>query len=97
MEAVGVRCADLDPRGDPPGQVADQDRGLVGGGDALGERDALTVLEAVREHPRHHERGRLGRMLRHAQGEIVVDPAVDVGQLHREGVHRRPERHKRPA
>ena len=73
--------------------IAHHDGRLGGRGDAIAERDALLVLEAVGEQPRHHVGVGLGRMPRDPEAEIVVDAAVDVGQLHREGVHRRAEGH----
>src|SRR5690606_11882730 len=57
--------------------------------DALAERDALRVLDAVGEHARDEVGLRLGRMAGGAHRELLVDAAIHVGQLDLEGVHRR--------
>ena len=57
------------------------DSGLVAGRDALGERNALGIFQAVREEAHHHELRRLGRMTGDAQVERLVDAPVHVIQV----------------
>ena len=97
MGGFGARLPDLDPRRHGAGQIADEQGGIVGAGEALREGDALRVLETVREHARHHVLIRLGRLLRHLEREGLVDAAVGVGEIDVEVVDRGSKRHDQAA
>ena len=65
MEARRIGEADLDPGRELPRQVSNDDGRFVARRHALCERDALVILEAVRQHPYQHVLGRFGGMSRH--------------------------------
>jgi hypothetical protein len=96
MEPLGVGEADLDPGGHAPGQVAHPDRGLIAGGNALAERDAGGVLEAVGQDAGNQKCGRLGRVAGDAQIELLVHAAIHVGEFDGEGVNGRALGHGAP-
>ncbi|PZU33146.1 MAG: hypothetical protein DI577_01675 [Microbacterium sp.] len=87
VQPLGIRCTDFDPRRLTTRGVANEHGGLVRRRDAFAERDAVLVLEAVRQQAGDEEGRRLGRMLTEPQREVLVDPAIEVRHLHVEGMH----------
>ena len=79
----------FDPDHESPGRVLRVHRRLTRSGDPVAEDDAVGVFEAVGQQAREHEGIRLGGMSRDAQRQVLIDPAIDVGQGDLEGVHRR--------
>ena len=69
-------------------EITHGERWLVRLGQAVGERDALRVFEAVGEDARDEIVLRLRRMPHGADRERLVDAAIDVGQLDLEAVER---------
>jgi hypothetical protein len=96
VQALGGGGSDVDPGEEQAREVADGDGGLVVRGEAaLAERDALFVLEGVREGAGEHVAHRLGGVPGDPQVEGLVDAAVDVRELDLEMKHRRRLGHRR--
>jgi hypothetical protein len=85
----GVGRADVDPHAHHAREITHGERWLVRLGQAVGERDAFRVFEAVGEDARDEMVLGLRRMPRGADRERLVDAAIDVGQLDLEAVDRR--------
>src|SRR3569833_1564580 len=81
MEACGFGSSDVNPYLQRTRQVAYCNCRLIWLGYAIGERDALCVLEAISEHPRQHAFCRFRWMACDAQAQRLVDTAIGVSQL----------------
>src|SRR2546422_217727 len=81
MQSAWLGHADLDPDSDPSGEIPNENRRLVPRGDALGQRNAIRVLEAVREDAHQHVFEGFGWLPRDGKVELLVNSAVDVSQI----------------
>jgi hypothetical protein len=88
MEPCRVGHADLDPAGDPAGEVAHEKSRFVSRRHTLGQRDAFLILETIGQDADEHVLGSFRRMPCDAQLERFVDAAVHVGEIDRQNVNR---------
>ena len=94
VQSIGVGRADVYPRLQRSGEIADGDRRRIGLGKPFAERNALSVLETLGEYTRREVLVGLRRMLCDAKRERLVHIAVDVGQLNVEVVDRCRQSHE---
>ena len=94
VEPVRVGHADLDPGVNASSEISTENRRFVPSRDTFGQRNSLSILEAVCEHAQQHVFDGLGWLSRDAELQTFVNVAIDVGQIDVEVVNRCCQRHR---